>query len=331
MYQDFLVEALTLLTTCEETLEGVAKYLNISKHMVELSEQTMIDYLDGNVTKSIEVDGDMVVIYADFSGTQISKKSGMIMSKVGEEVAYKVCPVMNYLTAWNFVKGLKERLETDDDATVVFVTDGGKAWLDPIQSFFPEAVHIRQFHSKNCRSLVFVHLRHDEEPYTVRFPWNTVLEMGEASKDTRRMRQRRKLKGSSSRSVESRIELSDDIIVRKGIAKHPRGRRNKDEGATVPEAMDGGEKPGRLEDLQEKKDSEDSKGDSEGSEETSEEDADRREKRNIASGTDGPSRIFKGELKEAMEIPPVRRAFSILKRVFGGHYITSNTAETLFN
>ncbi len=65
------------------------------------------------------------------------------MSKVGDEVAYQVCPTMNYMTAWNFVKGLKERLETSDDATVVFVTDGGLAWLDPVQSFFPDAVHIR--------------------------------------------------------------------------------------------------------------------------------------------------------------------------------------------
>ncbi|KXA91499.1 hypothetical protein AKJ57_01005 [candidate division MSBL1 archaeon SCGC-AAA259A05] len=237
VYQDFLVEALTLLTTCEGSYEGVAKYLNISKYMVELSEQTLLDYLDDDRRDAIQVDGDLVVVYADFSGTAISKSSGMIMSKVGGEVTYKVCPVMNYLTAWNFVKGLKDRIETDDDITVVFVTDGGKAWLDPVQSLFPDAVHVRQFHSKNCRGLVFVHLRHEGEPYTVRFPWDAVLEMGESSEDAQRIRRRRKLEGSSPRSEEDWTELSDDVIVWEGITKHPggeEGRRTRGEGSRHP-------------------------------------------------------------------------------------------------
>ncbi|KXA96402.1 hypothetical protein AKJ37_05315 [candidate division MSBL1 archaeon SCGC-AAA259I09] len=334
VYQDFLVEALTLLTTCEGSYEGVAKYLNVSKHMVELSEQTLLDYLGDNGKGSIEVDGNIVVVYADFSGTQISKNSGIIMSKVGDEVAYQVCPVMNYLTAWNFVKGLEEKLETNDDVTMVFVTDGGKAWLDPIQSLFPDAVHVRQFHSKNSRGLVYVHLRHDGKPYTVRLPWDVVLEKGEPTEDAQRMRKRRKLEQDPSRSGEKLTELTDDIIVWEGIAKYPRGRRKKnekEEGVTVPEATDGEEKPDEPEDLQEEKDSEDSQDDSEKFEDTSEEDADTEERRVIASGTDTPKQVFKGKLEEAMEIPPVQRAFSILKKVFGGHYITSNTAEALFN
>ncbi len=332
VYQDFLVEALTLLTTCEGSCEGVAKYLNISKHMVELSEQTLLDYLGSDGKESVQINGDLVVIYADFSGTQISKNSGIIMSKIGGEVAYKVCPTMNWMTGWNFVKGLKERLEADDDATVVFITDGGKAWLDPIQSFFPEAVHVRQFHSENSRGIIYVHLRHQEEPYTVRFPWDVVLDKGVTSKDAQRMRKRRKLgKTKRKSSREDMAELSDDIIVWEGIVKHPRGRRKKDKGVTVAEAMNGEKESDGSEDFQEEKDSEGAKDDSEGSEETSEKKVEKEERRVIASGTDTPKRIFKGKLEEAKEIPPVKRAFSILKEVFGGHYITSNTAEALFN
>ncbi|KXA93866.1 hypothetical protein AKJ65_05875 [candidate division MSBL1 archaeon SCGC-AAA259E19] len=241
---------------------------------------------------------------------------------------------MNHLTAWNFVKRLKERLETDDDTPVVFVTDGGTAWLDPIQSLFPDALHIRQFHSKNTRGIIYVHLRHDGEPYTVRFPWDAVLEEGKASEDAQRMRKRRKLGEDSSRSGQEWTELSDEIIVWKGIAKYPRGRRKKDEkeeGVTVPEAMDGEKEPDDPNDLQEKEESEDGKNDSRESEETSEKDADEKESMVIASGTATPKRIFKGKLEEAKEIPPVKRAFSILKEVFGGHYVTSNTAEALFN
>ncbi|KXB06250.1 hypothetical protein AKJ53_00950 [candidate division MSBL1 archaeon SCGC-AAA382F02] len=335
VYQDFLTEALTLMTTCEGTLEGISKYLNISKYMVELSEHTLLDYLGDNGKDVIEVDDDPVVVFADFSGTQISKNTGMIMSKVGDNVPYKVCPTMNYMTAWNFVKGLKKRLETDDDTPVVFVTDGGTAWLDPIQSLFPDAVHIRQFHSKNTRGIIYVHLRHDGEPYTVRFPWDAVLEEGEASEDAERMRKRRKLGEDSPRSGQEWTELSEDIIVWEGIAKYPRGRRKKDEeegeGATVPEAMDGEEEPDEPEDPEEKEDSEDGKDDSGESEETSEEEGEKEEKMVITSGTATPERIFKGKLEEAKEIPPVKRAFSILKEVFGGHYITSNKAEALFN
>ncbi|KXA96680.1 hypothetical protein AKJ38_02825, partial [candidate division MSBL1 archaeon SCGC-AAA259I14] len=71
------------MTTCEGTLGGIAKYLNISKDMVELAEHTLLDYLGDSGKDIIEVDGDLVVIYADFSGTAISKNSGIIMSKVG--------------------------------------------------------------------------------------------------------------------------------------------------------------------------------------------------------------------------------------------------------
>ncbi|KXA96567.1 hypothetical protein AKJ38_03040, partial [candidate division MSBL1 archaeon SCGC-AAA259I14] len=254
----------------------------------------------------------------------------IIMSKVGDKVAYQVCPTMNYMTAWNFVKGVKKRLETSDDATVVFVTDGGLAWLGPLQSLFPDAVHIRQFHSKNSRGIIYVHLRNDGKPYTVRFPWDVVLEKGEASDDAQRMRKRRKLE-ESSRSEGERTELSKDIIVWEGIVKYPRGRRNKDEGVTVAEAMDGDEEPDETENLQEKEDSEEPQDDSDESEETSEKDGDERKRMVIASGTATPERIFKGSLEEAKKHPPVKRAFSILKDIFGGHYITSNTAESLFN
>ncbi|KXA98212.1 hypothetical protein AKJ40_04885 [candidate division MSBL1 archaeon SCGC-AAA259M10] len=41
---------------------------------------------------------------------------------------------------------------------VVFVTEGEVSWVDPIESFLPEAVHVRQFHSENCRGLIYVHL-----------------------------------------------------------------------------------------------------------------------------------------------------------------------------
>ncbi|KXA97451.1 hypothetical protein AKJ39_03305 [candidate division MSBL1 archaeon SCGC-AAA259J03] len=120
------------------------------------------------------------------------------------------------MTAWNFVKGLKKRLETSDDATVVFVTDGGLAWLDSVQSLFPDAVHIRQFHSQNSRGIIYVHLRHNGKPYTVRFPWDVVLEEGEASDDAQRMRKRRKLEEEPSQSERKKCK---DHLRRRGCGR----------------------------------------------------------------------------------------------------------------
>jgi Predicted transcriptional regulator len=50
----------------------------------------------------------------------------------------------------------------------------------------------------------------------------------------------------------------------------------------------------------------------------------------IAPATDGVKRIFKGSVEEGLQIPSVRYAHSILVRIFGGMYITSNVAESLF-
>lgn len=334
VYQDFLVEALSLLTMCEGTYEGIAKYLNISKHMVELSVQTLLDYLGDNRRESIRVDDDLVVVYADFSGTRVSRSASVIMSRVGDEIAYQVCCTMNYMTAWNFVRGLKERLDAKDGATVIFVTDGEVAWIDPIRSFFPEAMHVRQFHSENCRGLIYVHTLYEGEVYTVRFPWDVVLGEGEPSDGALRMRQRRMLE--SSRSGRSRggnwTELSNEIIVWEGIAKHPRGvRREKDRGVTVPGAMSEENDSLVPEDNQKKKSPESPAGDSKEFEGTLEKGPSEVRGGGIAPGTDGAKRIFTGRLEDALELPVARRAFSILVALFGGHYITSNAAESLFN
>jgi len=341
VYQDFLVEALTLLTTCEGTYQGIAKYLNISEHMVELSVQTMVDYMGENGRESIRVEGNPVVVYADFSGTKVSRSASIIMSRVGEEIAYQVCCTMNYLTAWNFVKGLKESLEMDEDATLIFVTDGEGAWIRPIRSFFPHAVHVRQFHSKNCKGLVYVHLAQMEQGggiYTVRFPWDVVLQEDKPSVDALRMRRRRKLERSmDTESKGDRTELSHEIIVWEGIAKYPRGTRRKEgkgEEATVPGAMDQAQEAWKAEDSREEKYCEgsiDGSKLSEVCEESSEKYRVRKKGENIASGTGGAKRIFNGKLEDALKIPPVSYVFSILVGVFGGHFITSNTAESLFN
>ena len=90
VYQDFLVEALALLTFCEGTYDGVAKYLNVSKHMVEFSTAVLLDYLGKEGRREVIVtEDDLAVIYADFSTSRISRAASVIMSKVNRSIAYQ--------------------------------------------------------------------------------------------------------------------------------------------------------------------------------------------------------------------------------------------------
>jgi len=336
VYRDFMVEALSLLAMCEGTYDGIAKYLNVSKRMVEFGTAVLLDYLkEEGKGENIRVDGDTVVVYADFSTTRVTRAASMVFSRVGDTIVYQVACAMNYLTAWNFVRALKERLVLNASTRVIFVTDGEKAWVAPIRRFFPEAIHIRQFHSESSIGLVYVHLPHGGKLYTVRFPWDAVLEDGEPNEEALRMRKWRKLesKDRSEKTELDRTELFDGVIVWEGTVYEPRGTRRKI-GATVSGAM-GGRTGG------ENRESRAPVGDgvsgAVGAEisgfETLAEICDDRigGDGDIAPRTDGARRIFKGSLEDAMRIPVVEHAYSVLSDVFGGLYVTSNAVECLFN
>ncbi|HIH97364.1 MAG TPA: hypothetical protein HA348_07850 [Thermoplasmata archaeon] len=95
VYRDFLVDALSLLTCCGGTYKGIARYLGISKHAVEFSLAMLSDYLKDRKHEELVINEDLVVIYADFSGTRVSRAASVIMSRIGGKVAYQVCCEMN--------------------------------------------------------------------------------------------------------------------------------------------------------------------------------------------------------------------------------------------
>lgn len=336
VYRDFMVEALSLLTMCEGTYEGIAKYLNVSKRMVEFGTAVLLDYLkEEGRTEKIRIDGDVVVVYADFSTTRVSRAANIVFSRVGGTIAYKVTCAMNYMTAWNFVRALKERLVLNPGTRVIFVTDGEKAWVDPIRRFFPEAIHIRQFHSESSLGLVYVHLPHRGKLHTVRFLWDAVLEDGEPSEEALRMRKWRKLalKGRSGKVGPGRTELFDGVIVWEGVVYEPRGTRRK-AGATVSGATSGRVEGENREPIPPVKSGVSGAAGAEisgietltetcGSGAGGDED--------VAPRIDGARRIFKGSLEDALRIPVVEHAYSVLSSVFGGLYVTSNAVECLFN
>lgn len=326
VYRDFLEEVLTLLTYCEGTREGVAEYLSVSKHVVEFGVHVLLDYLGKEgARESVKVGDDLVVVYADFSTTRVSRSASVIMSRVGESIAYQVCCSMNYLTAWNFVRALKERLALKPGATLVFVTDGEKAWIDPIRTFFPNTIHIRQFHSEASLGLVYVHLPFRRKVYTLRCRWDAVLGEGKAGERVLEMRGRRKL--NSSEKPGNRTGLFDGVILWEGMVREPRGVRRK-RGASVSGAM-GGDGNQTLETHLEKCPQR-APGTGIGGIGESKR-IWQRDDGWIAPRTDSAKELFKGSWDEALRFPIVRRARSILVRVFGGLHITSNAAECLFD
>jgi hypothetical protein len=237
---------------------------------------------------------------------------------------------MNYMTAWNFVRALKERLVLNPDCKVVFVTDGEKAWVDPIRRFFPEAIHIRQFHSESSLGLVYVHFPYEGKLYTVRFLWDTVLQNGEPNGKALKMRKWRELEFKNS---PDRTELFDGVIVWEGTAYEPRGTRRK-RSATVSGAMSERNKGKTRESQIPEEDGTSGATGTEisgfetpaeicGNEISGDED--------IAPCTDGARRIFKGSLGDALRIPVVEHVYSVISNVFGGLYVTSNAVECLFN
>ncbi|HIH97363.1 MAG TPA: hypothetical protein HA348_07845 [Thermoplasmata archaeon] len=217
---------------------------------------------------------------------------------------------------------MKARLKVKPSTTVVFVTDGESAWVDPIRTFFPDAVHIRQFHSDASLGIVYVHFRYENKLYTPRTTWDVALSEGDADKEALRMRRRRKeLKEDKKKAKEKRTELFRGLILWEGSVYTPRGTRRRikrTRGATVSGVMGGVETSGtkgKIEPLSKPEDSEEQN---------------HYAKRWITPASDGVKEIFKGTVEKGLQIPSVKYAHSILVRVFGGLYITSNVAECLF-
>ena len=237
VYRDLIVECLTLFCTCGGTYGGIARFMGISTYFVELAMSACVESI-GTKAREIDMDEDKVVVFMDFSGTRVSKKVAIIMAKIGDKIFYEFTTVMNSMSAWSFIYELKQSLKIKPDATVIFVTDGEKSFVYPIQSFFPDAIHIRQFHSPASRGIVFVHFKYDDgERYTFRCLWDIVLNEGECSEATKSKRkEREKLKENKQRSdsensdKKEKTELYDGVILWRGTVMEPRGvRRRKPE------------------------------------------------------------------------------------------------------
>lgn len=299
IYRETMAKNLCLLAHTNSNLKGVTLYNQTSKYFVEYGLEALYEFISQEVNKpiiKIDKNSDIVTIFFDLSGSKLAKNKAIILAKIGGKTMFELMTHTNYLNAHSLVSTLKERLNLSNETQIVFITDGEACYVDPIRDYFPNSIHIRQFHALRCKGIIYVHLKYENQTYTIRCRWDAVLDEGTPPKEVIKQRELKAKKRTSQKETKKTVrysELSDDIMIWKGTVYMPRGFRRKLGGKI--------KKPKKL----------------------------RYEKK--TSKYDSSELLFKGKPENAKKLGVVKVCFQILKKVFGGLYITSNIVETIFN
>ena len=94
------------------------------------------------------------------------------------------------------------------------ITDGEFEWVDPIRNTFKDAIHIRQFHNKSCKGIIYLHLRYNRKEYTIRCIWDLVLMEGKSTEKVlqkRIQRARNKTIKKEDENIRKYSELNKDM------------------------------------------------------------------------------------------------------------------------
>lgn len=301
IYREAMVRNLCLLTCNNSDVDGIRRYNESSKYFVEYAFEALYEFIVKEVNQphiKIDKNLDLVTIFFDLSGSKLANDKAIILAKIGDKIIFEIVSASNYLSTNNLISSIKAKLKLSKKTQIVFVSDGERCYVDPIRHYFPNAIHIRQFHKQSCRGIIYIHLRYEGELYTIRCLWDCVLDEGEPSKDVvkqRRLKAQRKIHNKERKKEPIYSELSKDVMVWKGTVYLPRGVRRLLKGRK------------KLKNP-----------------------AHRAEKQNT-SDPDTPELIFKGNLDEAKSLKVVKMCLGLLKKIFAGLYITSNIVETIFN
>jgi len=299
IYRTALAENLCLLAQTNSTFKGITGYNECSKHFVEYALEGMREFINDSNPFNINIspNTDFLAIFLDISGSGLAKNKAIILARIEEKILFEIITTSNYLSAHEILSQIKRRIRVSSKTKIVFITDGEKCFVDSIKHFFPSAIHIRQFHAKSCKGIVYIHLNYMGKDYTIRCAWDAVLEEGTASKGTQKMREFKAKQRLEEKERAGKIEyseLSKEVIVWGGTVYEPRGIRR----IIRNKAKSKSHLPLKF-------------------------------KKNT-SPSDMPV-VFKGDIKDAKSIPVFAYCFEILKKIFGGLHITSNFVETIFN
>ena len=301
IYREAMINNLCLLTHTNSSVKGIRLYNETSKYFVEYAFEALYEFINEEINQfhiRIDKNSDIVIIFFDLSGSKLAKNKAIILAKINGQIIFEIVTHSNYLSTNSLISSIKARLNLSEKTRVVFVSDGERCYVDSIKHYFPNAIHIRQFHKQSCRGIIYVHFRYKKQEYTIRCLWDCVLDEGKPSKDVVKQRELKAKKKICDKERKKELvysNLSEDVMVWKGTVYLPRGVRRLLKGRRKQECA-----------------------------------VYRSEKRNTSSH-DTPELIFKGKFEDAKKLDVFRFCLKLLKKIFGGLYITSNVVETIFN
>jgi len=304
IYQETMAGALCQFIKSNSIIKGIEELNETSKYFVEYALECLYDFIKKNPQeRNIKLNDEIATVFFDLSGSGLAKNKAIILAKIGGRIIFEVVTTSNHLSTHKLLAAIEEKLQISDNTKLVFITDGETCFVDPIKHFFPNAIHIRQFHSKSSKGIIYIHLNFDGKEYTVRCLWDAVLNEGEPSESVLRKREQRAKKKLAKKSeIEKKIrysELSKDVMIWEGTVYEPRGVRR----------------------IIRKKSKNINKGEYENN---------AIYKKNT-SPPDASRLIFRGSLEEAKKIEVFGYCFEFLKKIFSGLHITSNIVENVFN
>ncbi len=153
----------------------------VSTYIVEFTSSFLADNLpklsvsDLDLTSGFAGYDDLLVVFCDFSGSRLSKKTSLLATEINGEVVWYMYHSPNSIVAGSMVKDLEKEISKQGfEGQIVFITDGELCWLDPIRDTFTNAIHIRQFHKKSILGTVFIHFMHNGQEHTLKCRWDLV-------------------------------------------------------------------------------------------------------------------------------------------------------------
>jgi len=303
IYRETMAKNLCLLAHTNSNVRGITKYNETSKYFVEFALEALYEYITQEVNQpliKIDKNSELITIFFDLSGSKLAKNKAIILAKIGEKVIFEIVSHSNYVSTHQLISSIKNKLDLSGDTQIVFVTDGERCFVDSIKHFFPNALHIRQFHSQSCKGIIYIHFKYTQKDYTLRCLWDAVLKEGKASREVIKHREFKAKKRLSDKEIKKNVrysELSTDVILWEGTVYLPRGVRRRITNKC--------------------KSSNNMKN--------------KQKKTKNTSTNDTTELLFKGKFEDAKRLKIVQACFKILKKIFGGLYITSNIVETIFN
>lgn len=303
------------------TQKGLAKLWGVSRKFVEFGA----DLITTNMHRfqpriKLKEGKPYVIIFFDTAGSKVSRNYGLVTGNINGKPIYLPIHGNSRLTSYAFLSTISKLIpELPKGTQMLFVSDGEPSFVEDVQQFFPGAIHIRQFHAKQDRGIVFVHFHFNGKEHTAQVPWDLVLDDGKAKKATQRKRteRARKRREEQKKKAARGKEESEPHVIEQRVRiwvgrKHDPPRPPQELKPTENNQRRADEKKERAEKSQQQYTH-----------------PLHSEKQRKPSKPRRPAArlLFEGSVEEAASMEQFRHVRAILSEVFAGRHITSNLAE----